>query len=330
MQKIILLLSLLAVANFAAAFTYDAYPILWSTWKNLHEKSYSSFEEPVRFAIFIENVNKITAFNAANDGTKLAINKFADLTGEEFQNIHASCSSKETDQDFIAANTLVQEIPENLPDSVDWRSKGAVTPVKDQGTCGACWAFSANAALEGLNFINTTTLLSFSNQQVIDCDNGQGDEGCGGGWPYLAVTYVSKNGIEVDTDYPYTGQQGTCRYNSAKAHNVTTGYKFVTANSTDQLKAAVVNQPVSVGIEADQDVLQFYKSGIVMLNCGNNIDHAVTVVGYHKIDLVEAWIVKNSWGTDWGEDGYVHIWTGKANNGEGVCGILSQPIVPVN
>jgi len=321
-----LIVSLLLVAGLASITDSEHMKSMWESWKSQNNKAYSDIEEPARFGIFSHNYKKIQKFNAENDTPQLAINKFADLTASEFKSQHASCA-------FAAEQQLVEERSEYqyvgaLPASVDWRSKGAVTPVKNQGQCGSCWSFSTTGVLEGFNFINSGKLLSFSEQQIVDCDTGV-DQGCDGGWPYLAVEYAAKNGLETEAEYPYTAQDGTCRYKSNEAKKVNSNYSFVTANSTDQLKAALVNMPVSVLIEADQDVFQFYKNGVIKTGCGASLDHAVLAVGYHKVGVLEAFIVKNSWGTDWGMDGYVQIWSQQQpNGGQGVCGILAQPMIP--
>jgi len=317
----------LVIASLASITSHDQLSSMWETWKLQHGKSYSALEETARFGIFSHNYKKILKFNAENDTPKLAINKFADLTATEFKSKHASCAFYESNQKLVQSRTQYFENGP-LPASVDWRNKGDVTPVKNQGQCGSCWSFSTTGVLEGFNFINNGQLLSFSEQQIVDCDTGT-DQGCDGGWPYLAIQYASKNGLETEADYPYTAEDGSCRYQQSRAHQVSSNYTFVTPNSTDQLKAAIVSMPVSVLIEADQDVFQFYKSGVIKSGCGASLDHAVLAVGYHKVGVLEAFIVKNSWGTDWGEDGYVQIWDQQTSNkGQGVCGILSQPVIP--
>jgi len=303
-------------------------PSLWSIWKIQNQKSYSSTEETARYGIFVENYKKVQRLNAEGEGVRFALNKFADLTPYEFKTTYASCGFSETHRKFVQRLSI--SFLEALPDSVDWRNKGAVTPVKDQGQCGSCWAFSTTGVIEGAYFVKNGNLLSFAEQQIVDCDTDQ-NEGCNGGWPYLAVEYSAKNGLELETDYPYTARDGDCQYNKNKAVKVATGYQFVTANSTDQLKAALVNSPVSVLIEADQNVFQFYSSGVIRKKCGAELDHAVLAVGYEKVGLYEAFIVKNSWGTSWGNQGYVYIGTNqKQNKGQGVCGILAQPLIVAN
>jgi KDEL-tailed cysteine endopeptidase len=305
-MKAILLIALLVIAS--SASSVDSFSSMWEAWKVQHKKVYRAAEEATRFGIFVENFHKINRLNAESTDVKFAINKFADLTAYEFKTQQASCGFVENNKKFVEERTAPVRVVGDLPDSVDWRNKGAVTPVKDQGQCGSCWTFSTTGVLEGFYFINNGKLLSFSEQQIVDCDTDQ-DEGCNGGWPYLAVEYAAKNGLELESDYPYTAQDGNCKYNKNKATQVAGGYAFVTANSTDSLKAALVNGPVSVAIEADQDVFQFYSKGVISTGCGAQLDHAVLAVGYQKVGVLEAFIVKNSWGDSWGQDGYVFIST---------------------
>jgi len=327
MNKTIFLIVIFAFAGIAAAtFKTDTLVPIWSAWKNQHKKSYTAVEETTRFSIFVENFNKIQRLNAQSNGATFAVNKFADLTATEFKAIYAS--------GFLGAEQTRASRPSfrrsgpltSLPSSVDWRNKGAVTPVKDQGQCGSCWAFSATGVLEGFNFVRTGELLSFSEQQLVDC--AKDSYGCQGGWMYKAVSYAASQGIELESDYPYTAKDGRCAYDLSKINQINAGYEFVTANSSDSLKAALVKSPVSIAIEADQDVFQFYKSGVISAGCGANLDHGVLAVGYQKVGVLEGFIVKNSWGNDWGVDGYVYISTiQQLNNGQGACGILAQPLI---
>jgi len=303
---------------------------LWTHWKAKHNKGYTVEQESARFAIFTDNFNKISQKNAQHTTVRYGLNQFADLTAGEFKTRYASSGLAEYDQNFIAAHTVSLK-HRQLPASVDWRTKGAVTPVKNQGDCGSCWAFSTTGVLEGFHAINTGTLLSFSEQQIVDCDTTC--YGCDGGWPYLAMEYTASAGIEQESQYPYTGVDGTCVYDQSEATAVNTGYSFVTPQSTNDLLTAIVSMPVSVCIEADQDVFQFYTSGVITAaeDCGASLDHAVLAVGYETIQSQQAFIVKNSWGTTWGDEGYVYIATTQsANEGYGVCGILSQPSIPTN
>jgi C1A family cysteine protease len=325
MNKVLFVASLLFVATLAVTVDETELKGLWSAWKSIHNKPYGSGEDEARYAIFRENHKKILKFNAENSGVKLGLNKFADLTSTEFKQKHASCRHQ-TDNEVIAKNTMPfdRNAVKDLPDKVDWRAKGAVTQVKDQGQCGSCWAFSATGVLEGYYYLKYGKLLSFSEQQIVSCDLGQ-NEGCNGGYPELAVEYAAKSGLDLEKDYPYKAADAKCKFSAWTAVKINTGYQFVTANSTEALMTAIVASPVSVSIEADEDVFQLYTSGIIQ-SCGANIDHAVLAVGYTK----DYFIVKNSWGTDWGNGGYVQIGTdNKPNKGQGVCGILSGPVIAI-
>jgi len=323
MHKVLFVASLLLVATLAVTVDESELKSLWSAWKSIHNKPYASGEDDARYAIFRENYKKITKFNAENNGVRLGLGKFADLTSTEFKQKYAS-GGRKADNEVIAKNSkpFDSNAVKDLPDKVDWRTKGAVTPVKDQGQCGSCWAFSATGVLEGFYFLKYGTLLSFSEQQIVSCDKGE-NEGCNGGYPELAVDYAAKSGLDLEKNYPYKAADAKCKFSAWTAVKINTGYQFVTANSTDALKTAIVASPVSVSIEADEDVFQHYDSGTIT-SCGAEIDHAVLAVGYTK----DYFIVKNSWGSDWGNGGYVQISTdNKANKGQGVCGILSGPVI---
>jgi C1A family cysteine protease len=300
---------------------------MWGTWKTDMNKNYATTEEDAkRFQIFQKNYEFAHNFNKQGRSAVLGMTVFADLSNEEFASVYASCSPKAELKETTPKTYDVF----NLPASVDWRQQGAVTPVKNQGQCGGCWAFSTTGTLEGLYFINNGQLISFSEQELIDCVSDC--DGCNGGVPAYAMQYTAQNGIEPSSDYPFIGQSdSSCELDSSEATSANSDYSPVSSDDTIALQTAIVNQPVSVLIEADQQVFQLYTGGVLTdgSGCGANLDHAVLAVGYEVYNGVSAFIVKNSWGTSWGVQGYVYIATdNNANGGAGVCGILSQPTYP--
>ena len=207
--------------------------------------------------------------------------------------------------------------------SVDWRTKGAVTGVKDQGQCGSCWAFSTTGSIEGADFLQGNgALQSFSEQQLVSCDHLV-NKGCNGGSMDAAFMWARENPLMLESAYPYTSgttkKDGECKYKKAEGKSRVSGHTNVQADSQAQLDAAVSKQPVSVAVEADKNVFQHYKTGVLNSPlCGHKLDHGVLTVGYAD----NYYIVKNSWGASWGDSGYLKI--GKNN----ICGILMQPSYP--
>ena len=194
---------------------------------------------------------------------------------------------------------------------------------------GCCWAFSAVAATEGINKLKTGTLISLSEQELVDCDTKGVDQGCEGGLMDDAFKFIIKNGgLTTEAQYPYKGADGTCNAKAAANHAATiSGYEDVPANNEQALKNAVANQPVSVAIDASGSDFQFYKSGVFTGSCGTELDHGVTAVGYGVSDGTKYWLVKNSWGAEWGEEGYIRMQRDVAA-AEGLCGIAMQASYP--
>jgi len=228
----------------------------------------------------------------------------------------------------------------STPSSVDWVSKGGVTPVKNQGQCGSCWSFSTTGALEGAYFVTYGTLPSFSEQQLVDCDtvrNGGKDHGCNGGLMDNAFSWIKKNGgLCSEEAYPYvsgtTKTGGTCETTCEVIDKSdVSSWVDVPHKSDDDMMVAIAQQPVSVAIEADQQSFQLYKTGVFSGTCGTNLDHGVLVVGYGSDSSGNDYYrIKNSWGTTWGDDGYIYIGRGSEyNSGQGQCGVLLQASYPV-
>ena len=283
--------------------------------------------------------------NSKNLTYTLGHNAFSGMSSDEFaEHMHFGLN-----REMIASSApaLMQgfESVVSVPASVDWRTKGAVTPVKNQQQCGSCWSFSTTGALEGIYAIKRANLVSFSEQQLVDCDYiraGGTSLGCNGGDMQSAMEWIGKNnGLCTEQAYPYvsgtTQTNGPCQ----KTCSIVSGSDIsttvsVSANSDSAMMTALAQQPVSVAIEADQSSFQLYKSGVFTGSCGTNLDHGVLLVGYGTMNGLDYYILKNSWGSSsWGDQGYMYMGKGvdpsgkPYNNGKGQCGVLMQGVYPV-
>lgn len=383
---------LASLAVLVGATTPPDYMGLFKDFMKKYDRHYSSeFEKGKRFQIFRENIDKIYASNSQKKSYTLGITAHTDRTFEEWRSEHVG-GFKASEMLTASRDNVLFTAPQDFkePDSIDWTTKGAVTSVKNQGTCGSCWAFSAAGALEGALAVAGRPLVDLSEQRIIACDKG--GNGCGGGNPMQAFEWVSENGIDSLKDDPYLCTDGTssqCKSMTCSAGGACTnrtgetcifggctqvagsicnhhaglinkcecpeaGQCFsngkcggapkppamvlapgdvTTFKRVDQtenaLEAAVAQQPVSVAIEADQSVYQHYTSGVLTSDaCGGNLDHGVLIVGYGVEDGKKYWKVKNSWGSSWGDEGFIKIEKGKAGDG-GECGIRKMASFPV-
>jgi len=324
-----MVLATLALSLVVPARAQQAAPT-FAEWAKVHGKHYSSKEElVVRRSVYAANVAKVAEHNAGNHGWTMAVNKFSDLTGEEFKAAYASGYNGREKVSKNVELSLLRQNASALPASVDWNAAGAVTPVKNQGQCGSCWAFSTIAGVEGAVFVAKKTLISLSEQQLVDCSGAEGNQGCNGGLMDYGFQYIIKNkGIGSEASYPYTAKDGTCKKVPSVA--TITGFKDVPTNSETALMTAIVQQPVSVAVEADQASFQQYAGGVMTKACGTNLDHGVTAVGYGTQGGDDYYQVKNSWGADWGLQGYILLARGAAagNKPAGQCGIQMDPSYP--
>merc|ERR1711990_415461 len=239
------------------------YEALWTPFQTQYNKVYHPAEVMTRYNIFKDNVDFINHHNknlADKLGYTVGINEFADMTNAEFVRKYNGYNARAMPKKELNVELLDTS---NLDDSVDWTTKNAVTPVKNQGQCGSCWAFSTTGSVEGINAITTGKLESFSEQELVSCAGSFGNQGCNGGLMDDGFKYIKAKGDVLESNYKYTGKTGKCTKNKIKNSAVKiSGYKDVKAKSESQLMAAVQKQPVSVAIEADQNGFQFYKSGV--------------------------------------------------------------------
>ena len=291
-----------------------------------HGKSYLTVEEfEARKELFTFAENFINNHNSHTTSFTLGHNKFSDMSTEEKAAYRGRVDIPKMRKYGAKKVTLPTD---DLPDSVDWRGT-AVNAIRDQGQCGSCWAFSSVASMEGVHAVTSGDLLQFAEQQLVDCAFlSYGNLGCGGGLEENAFTYYESHAAIARDLYDYTASRGTCQDGTLENTGVMAlSYTDVTVNDSAQVMAAIAQHPISVAIEADKFVFQAYSGGIFdSASCGTNLDHAVALVGYGTEGGQDYYILRNSWGTSWGEDGYMRI----ANNGDGagICGVQSAATYP--
>lgn len=287
----------------------------WKDFKLTHRKLYSKVEERFRFRVFKNNLALAQKYQEADPQAKYGVTQFSDMTPEEFKYKYLG---------YVKANKVSG--PRNyykpnladIPASWDWTKKGAVTPVKDQGMCGSCWAFSTTQNIEGVHFLKHNELAVLSEQQLVDCDKI--NQGCNGGEMQVAMQWLADHGgLVTEKDYPYTGSDDECKFTPSMMKVNVTGYLNISTNETEIAKSLVELGPLSIGVVADP--WQFYIAGIANpWFCSGELDHGVLLVGYgHGMGLIseaDYWLVKNSWGSWWGESGYIRL-----VRGQGVCGM---------
>nr|QOV03081.1 cathepsin L10 [Dysdercus peruvianus] len=293
-------------------------------------------EERYRKKIFLENKKKVNKHNSMFQrglvSFTLKLNHMADLLSHEFAKTYNGFnkSTRATNNRRMMGSTFIAPEHVTLPESVDWRQQGLVTPVKNQGRCGSCWAFSSTGALEGQHYRKTKQLISLSEQNLMDCSQEYGNNGCEGGLMDQAFEYVKDNhGIDTEKSYPYEGLDNRCRFKRRSIGAVDTGFVDIAEGDEEALKKAVATVgPISIAIDASQQSFQFYNQGVYYepLCSSEQLDHGVLLVGYGTDDDgQDYWLVKNSWGTGWGEKGYIRMARNRDNN----CGIATSASYPL-
>lgn len=276
-----------------------------------YEKKYNNLQEYMaRFRVFAKNYKRMARSNNLWEG----VTKFSDMTREEFSRVYLNLK-------FSFGNIQMDRVDaprvQGPPESFDWREKGAVNAVKDQKSCGSCYAFASTANLEGLYFRRNNQSMTFSEQQIVDCDNI--DQGCNGGLMENTFTWLKQYGMMSDKDYPYRGYEGTCKQDESKFILKIGGYNLLETKDEDHIRDFLyMNGPLAIAMNAN--MLQFYTGGVLegddYLCDPDSINHAITLVGWGVEGNTPYWICKNSWGVNWGEEGYFRIVRGK-----GACGI---------
>jgi len=303
---------------------------LFTEFMAKYNKVYASDERTKRAAIFSENLVLVNRMNKHEGSAIYGVTKFMDLSVAEFRNLYllpeGSFKQRSTDTDAPYVNFGTENVA--VPDAFDWRSKNAVTPTKNQGQCGSCWAFSATEAIESQWFLAGHPLISLAPQQIVDCDKV--DQGCNGGDTPTAYQYViSAGGMESETEYPYTGVDGTCAFKSAEIKASIESWTYITKNKneTEMVQKLYALGPLSICVDAAS--WQFYVGGIVEHLCYQQLDHCVMITGYGNREdwlgrTVPVWNIRNSWGTDWGYDGYLYV-----ERNEDLCGVADEVTIPL-
>jgi len=304
------------------------YEKMWKDFKTEYGKNfYSTDVDGLRFAIFKRNVDYIEASNAHDIGYILEVNQFADLTEAEIVDQHTGAQkmAPRFGGHYLGEHVVTGN---SVPNSLNWTAQGKVTPVKNQGQCGSCWAFSATGALESAHAIVSDHLVSLSEQQLVDCNVGSPSGGCAGGWPFNAFRYAERHSMCTESEYPYTAEDGNCHANSCTGLELGTviGYKNVATTEHD-LMSAVAKGPVSVTVRVSGP-FSSYKSGVLSGGCSGPLNHAVLAVGYGIKDTRKYWNLKNSWGARWGMNGYILLERGRGGEGA-YCILQYYPSYPV-
>eukprot|EP00079_Xenopus_tropicalis_P038194 XP_017951965.1 PREDICTED: cathepsin S-like [Xenopus tropicalis] len=324
---LVALLSLLIPAHSAPDPTLDTH---WQLWVKTHQKSYKDGEEErARRTIWEETLKFISVHNLEYSlglhTYEVGMNHLGDMVSEE---VAATMTGYTGSGDSLANMSHVpKEILEALaPPSIDWRTQNCVTPVRDQGSfCRSCYAFSAVGALECQWKKKTVRLVTFSPQELVDCSDGEGNHGCNGGKIEKAFKYMKKYGVMEESAYPYTGQKGLCRKKQPGNIGVVKAiHDLPSGNETLLMNTVGTIGPVSVSINASSEKFHQFKSGVYYNpDClPNKVNHAVLVVGYGKENGMDYWLVKNSWGVQFGENGYIKMARNRGNN----CGIATRPV----
>jgi len=314
---LLVVLSLLVAS--AIARTWVSEEQQFRSWMKIHNKQYATEDGYAqRFSNFKLNLRRYAKLNEKDDTVVHGPTKFSDMTHQEFQDkmLMKNFTSFKTLKNIQPAQAL-KSVP--LPTSYSWVSKGMTTPVYNQGQCGSCWAFSTTESIESMTTIAGQGLLSLSMQQIVDCDTS--DDGCGGGDPPTAYQYViGAGGLESYADYPYTAEDGQCAFNAGEIARKISSWQWVTQSQNEQAMQQFTYSSGPPSVCVDASSWDSYNGGVyTSSNCGTQLDHCVQIVGWAVEQGMNAWVVRNSWGTDWGYGGYLYVAIG-----QDACGIAQE------
>lgn len=308
---------------------------LWLEWKKYYHISYSPSENRKRLSIFVHNCQKILIWNELHPHAHFDLNEYSSLTAEEFQKLRSSVlfEQRNLTHAYKPEKKIFLRSPRNLPKSIDWVKLGHVTEPSEQGKCGCCYAISGTSAIESRCSIVGHKLQHLSVQEVVDCTKHWGNHDCKGGEMVNVYRYSSSsnvNGLCTASDYPFHGKSGKCKSKTCTHINDIRSWKVIPKQNETRLKMAVSSGPVAIGMRIN-DFFQLYDSGILSAPCGDDLNHAALVVGYGEENGINYWKIKNSWGKNWGENGYIRICRDcNANGSNGQCGIVKHhPTYPV-
>ena len=303
----------------------------FNLWRLKYNKIYAGETNlTVPFSTWRMNRDFVNEHNEKDQDYTLELNHFADIHRSQW-------TRRKAYNNIMAENNITYEIPTldnayndgSIPNSVDWRDKDVVTPIKNQQQCGSCWAFSAVGSMEGQHALKTGNLVNLSESQIVDCDVNSSDSGCSGGFMDGAFKYVIRQGgIDTEESYPYDPQDDPCTFNKSDIGATFSDYKDVKGGELGLKKSVASIGPISVAIDASSAQFQFYKNGVYYdSTCSSSmLDHGVLVVGYGTtLNGTDYWIVKNSWGPNWGDKGYIYMSRNRDNN----CGIATDPSYPI-
>ncbi|CAF0950136.1 unnamed protein product [Adineta steineri] len=335
-MQLISIITIVILSSGCALAYNKTHNLQWKLWKNKHRKNYSDAEELVRRTVWENNLKMIEEHNLQADlgvhTYRLGMNQHGDLTANEVVQKYTGVKVNMKTKSNQVREVLVSNSTASLPNSVDWRNQNVVEAVKDQGACGSCWAFSAAGAIESAYAIKTGTLLSLSEQQLNDCSGAEGNYGCDGGTTDNGFVYViNTGGIETETSYPYKTVDQACMFNATDIAAKVCDFVELASGDEAALQQAVATiGPISVSIDASHTSFQFYESGVynepTCLQTLLDLDHAVLLIGYGTEGDDNYWLVKNSWGTSWGEQGYIKM-TRNQNNQCGIATFANYPII---